>query len=681
MSKRSLSLFFSLAAALPLGRAQTPPKPPPVDRATAYYNYSLGHIYAEQAGAYGNRGDYLNKAIDHYRQAIKADPTSRYLSEELSDLYIQAGRLKEAVMDAEEALRQNPDDINARRILGRIYSRLIGDAQQGKINEEMLQRAIEQYQKISQKQPKDIDSWLVLGRLYKVAHNSVESEKAFQKVIEIEPDNEDALAGLAMVYADLGDVKKASDLLSRVAERNPSLRTLAALAGAYEQMREYKLAAETLRRALQFSPHNSELKRALAQNLVFSDQFEAALELFRSLVEEDPKDVQSHLRISQIYRQLRQFDKAREANDKAREQDPKNLEVLYNEVSLLEQEGKAAEAIGILKEILSSTAKRSYSPAERSNRAILIERLGALYRSNDQTKEAVDAYRELAALESNLSARGAALIVETYRQARDFTKAQEEAEQAYKKHPEDRMVRVVRASLLADMGKADIGAADIRKLLDGKSDRETYLTLAQIFEKGKNYAEMAKAIDASEKLSTTTEEKETIHFMRGAMYEKLKKYAESEAEFRKVIELNAGNTSAMNYLGYMLADRNVRLQEAKELIQKALDQDPQNGAYLDSLGWVYFRMDKLDEAEEYLMRSLRRVAHDPTVNDHLGDVYLRQGKVKEAIAQWEASLKEWNASPPSELDPNEVAKVQKKLEGARIRLAREAAAGPAKAKP
>jgi tetratricopeptide (TPR) repeat protein len=217
----------------------------------------------------------------------------------------------------------------------------------------------------------------------------------------------------------------------------------------------------------------------------------------------------------------------------------------------------------------------------------------------------------------------------------------------------------------------DEAAADLRKLLDGKNDREVYVTLAQVYEKGKNYTEMAKAIDAADKLSTSKDDKESIAFMRGAMYEKQKKFDQAEAEFRKVIELNPTNGSALNYLGYMLADRNVRLPEAQQLVSKALETDPNNGAYLDSLGWVYYRMNRLDEAETSLRRAMERYSKDPTVHDHLGDVLFKQGKLKEAIAQWQASLKEWDNSSPSEVDPTEVAKVQKKLEGARVRLAKE----------
>src|SRR5205823_448350 len=103
--------------------------------------------------------------------------------------------------------------------------------------ENMVKKAIEQYQRITEKQPSETDSWLMLGRLQKVAQNSVEAEKAYKKALELEPNNEDALTGLAMVYADLGNTKDAADLLRRAAEKNPSPRSLAALAQAYEQMK------------------------------------------------------------------------------------------------------------------------------------------------------------------------------------------------------------------------------------------------------------------------------------------------------------------------------------------------------------------------------------------------------------------------------------------------------------
>jgi len=153
--------------------------------------------------------------------------------------------------------------------------------------------------------------------------------------------------------------------------------------------------------------------------------------------------------------------------------------------------------------------------------------------------------------------------------------------------------------------------------------------------------------------------------------EKMKKLDEAEAEFRKVIEANPSNASALNYLGYMLADRNLRLTEAQQMIQKALELDPGNGAYLDSLGWVYFRLGKLDAAEENLKLAIQKTPRDPTVHDHLGDVLMKEGKLKDAITQWQKSLQEWDTSSQSEQDPGEVVKIQKKLDGAKLRLAKE----------
>jgi tetratricopeptide (TPR) repeat protein len=683
MNKRAAFFVFAWGLAVAphaFGQAQTAPKPqaqatskPKVDKAAAYYHYAMGHMYADLATQYGNRSQHINQAIDHFQQALKADPRAGFIAEELSDLYIQGGRLRQAVTDAEAALRETPNDLNQRRILGRIYMRMIGDPQTNKINEEMLKRATEQYAKIVEAEPDDLDAWVTLGRLYKIGQNSVDSEKAFKKALALEPENVEALAMLATVYLDLGDAPRAADLLRKVVEKEPNMRTLTSLAGTYEQMREYSLAAETLKRAIELAPEDADLKRALAQNLMLSEQLDQAMKIYQALVAENEKDVQSWLRISQIYRQKHDYENARKASDQARKLDPDGVDILYNEVGLLESEGKIPEAIDILKQVLQNTAKKSYSKGEKDSRSVLLERLGQLYRNNEQTTEAVATFRELAGLDEQFASRASAHIVDTYRQGRDYSKAAEEAESAYKKWPQDRTVVMVRSTVLADMGRVDEAAEPVRKLLDGKDDREIHLALAQLYDKGKKFAEMAKSIDAAEKLSMSADEKESIHFMRGAMYEKMKRIEESEAEFRKVLAINPKSASALNYLGYMLADKNIRVNEAVELIQKALEQDPNNGAYLDSLGWAYYRLGRLDEAEEYLKKAVERVGKDPVVYDHLGDVYFKKDNLKEAITCWENSLAVWRTSPPAELDQAEVAKVQKKLESAKVRQARKEA--------
>jgi len=644
------------------------------DKAAAYYNYSLGHLYSEMAAAYGNRGEYFNKAAEAYRAALKADPSATFIAEELSDLYIQSGRLREAVLDAEDALKQNPNDLNARRLLARIYTHLIGDAQSNQIDTDMVKKAVDQYQKITQTDPKDIDSWIMLGRLQKALMNSTEAMAAYKKALDLDANNLDAMTGLATVYADLGDNKAAAELLRKVAEKDPNPRSLTSLAGIYEQLKDYSLAAEMLRRALDQQPGNSELRAALAEDLLFSNQLDDALKLYQEAAAQDPKDVKSLLRISLIYRQKLDFAKAREAADKAKELDPNNLEVQYNDVNLLEAEGKLPDAIKTLKGILDATQKKSYSAAEKSSRANLLETLGNLQRTNEQYSAAIDAFRQAGDLDTENAARDQAEIVETYREAKDYPKAEAEADAAVKKFPKDRIVSETRASVLSDMGKTDAAVAEIRRPLDKRSERDTDLALADIYEKNKNFAEMGKVLDHAESLSKNNDEKQNVYFRKGAMYERMKNYTAAEAEFHKVLEINPDNDAALNYFGYMLADRNVRLEEAREMISKAVAHEPNSGAYLDSLGWVYFRLNKLPEAEDKLREALRYMSRDPTVHDHLAEVYFREGKIRDAIAQWQSSLREYQAGPPSDADHAEIAKVQKKLEDAKVRLAKETGA-------
>ena len=647
-------------------------------KADAYYNFSMAHLYSELAAQFGNRAEYLQKAIDFYRAAIKADPAAGFLSEGLSDLYIQSGQIRNAVQEAEDALKANPEDLNSRRVLARIYYRLIGDARQNKVNDEMVKKATEQYSRIVEKAPTDVDSWNTLGQLHRMSQNVNEAEKDYQKALSLDAENEDALTGLAEVYSSRGDNKKATELLERATVKNPSLRTLAELAGNYEQLRDYKLAAEVLRRAMQMSQGNSELRRAYAENLFKSDQFTDALTEYQQLVEDEPRDWQGWLRISQIQRQNGKVAEARQAILKAREADPNNLEVRYQEINLLESEGKQPEAIQALKDMISTTVRKSYTPGEQQNRALLYERLGLLYRNNAQYKEASDSFRELGLLGVDFGPRAASQLMETWRAAKDWTKAVEEADAANKRYPNDRMVKLVRANILAETGKSELAASELKSLLDGKSDREVYLSLAQIHDKGKNYVEMAKAIDQAEKLSESAEEKEGVWFTRGAMLEKQKKFDQAEAEFRKLLAQNPENIGALNYLGYMLADRNVKLEEALGMIQKAVQKDPENGAYLDSLGWAFFRLNRYQEAESNLRRSIEKVPTDPTVRDHLGDVYYKQGKLKEAAAEWQASVQQFKAAAAHEYEPADLSRVQRKLDNARVRAATK---DPAPKKP
>jgi tetratricopeptide (TPR) repeat protein len=135
----------------------------------------------------------------------------------------------------------------------------------------------------------------------------------------------------------------------------------------------------------------------------------------------------------------------------------------------------------------------------------------------------------------------------------------------------------------------------------------------------------------------------------------------------------------LNYYGYMLADRGVRLSEATDMIQKAVKLDPNNGAYLDSLGWAYYKQNKLAEAEEFLRKASERQSHDPTILGHLGDVYMKLGQSERAATYWERALVEWRKAIPAEYEAEKVNDVDAQLKNLRRHTAQKSA--PETAKP
>ncbi len=657
------TLCFAQNSPAQAGNSTTP------DKSGAYYHFAMGRLYAELAEAEGSRED-VNKAIQNYQEALKLDPSAKMIFDELTDLYIRTGRLRDAVSQAEDLLKQNPENLDARRMLGRIYWALVGNSRDGRIDDNYVKLAMEQYKKITEKDPKDADSWVMLGRLYSVSHSSPEAQKAFESALKADPENEDALTGLASVYLDLGDTQAAIAKLKAVTDKNPNERTLVALARAYDDLKDWKDAADARKRALEMGLDDEQVIADLGEDLLKSNQIADALQLYQQLANDEPRNPRYQLKLAEIYMAQHDLVKARATLEKAKAADPANLDVRYNDATLLEQEGHFDKAVAVLVSMLNDTERKQYSEGERNNRSIFLEKLARDYRQNEQYQQAIETFQKLAAFNPDAAPETAVEVIATYQAQKDFAGAMREADAAEKKFPKEPAVLVAHAQLLGDTGKIDPAAAELKTLLNGKDDRAIYFELAQVYEKGKRWDDMAKALDQAEKLSPSDEDKLNVYFMRGAMLERQKKFDEAEAQFRKVLAIDANNDNALNYLGYMLADRNVRLDEAYEMIKKALDLRPDSGAYMDSLGWLYYRQGKYSDAEGLLIRALQK-QQDPTVHDHLGDVYSKLGKTREAVAQWQASLKEFQTGAPAENDPEEVAKVTRKLDDAQAKLARE----------
>ncbi|HET9285106.1 MAG TPA: tetratricopeptide repeat protein [Candidatus Angelobacter sp.] len=654
-----------------------PTTPKKVDQAAAYYHFSLAHMYEEMMAMYG-RSDYANKAVEEYRLAIENDPSSEYLNASLAELYAKTGRIRDAVNEAQDIIKRDPNDLEAHRLLGRIYLRSLGDMQSGTQSREVLGLAIEQYEALVRIDPKDPDNHLVLGRLYaldaqtKGSKDLSKAEKELKTAIQLDPNSEEAVTYLAFIYNDAGETQKAAELLSSVPQDQRTSKIYTALGGTYEQQKEYKKAIDAFRQALNIDKENVDAMRGLAQNLANDNQTEAALAEYKAVQEADPQDATASLRISEIYRRLGKFDLAMENLKKANALVQDSLEIPYNEALILEAQGKYDDAATILQKLVSHPLPPDARAGDKSNRAIFLERLGNIYREEGRPLLAIETFRKIIDLGGDETARGYQDVIDEYRDQKQWGDATRLAQEAVKKLPDDKSLKLTLAEQLADTGKEDESVQLAKSVLKGgPDDRDSYIMISQIYMRLKRWKDSEDALMQAEKLSTRPEEKEYIHFLQGSIYERQKKYDQAEQAFRQVLQQDPNNSMTLNYLGYMMADRNTHLEEALTLIKRAIDLDPQNGAYLDSLGWAYFKLGNYDQAEENLRRAADKTPNDATVQDHLGELYARTNRFKLAAAHWERALDEWNKSVPADVDQQDVTRVTKKLESTKVKLAQQ----------
>ena len=656
------------------------------NRAAAYYNFTIGHIYEQQYEA-TSRPEYATQAIDAYKKAYALDPKSPVIGERLAEMYWKAQRIREAVAEAQEILKLNPDDVPSRRLLGRIYLRSLGDVNSGNGQSEMVSRAIDQYREVYRLDPTDIESALWLARLYRLRNEHDKAEEVLRGTLKQDPENEAAVEQLTQLLMDEGKSAEAVSLLEGITAHSTSPILLDLLGDAYTQAKELPKAEDAYRKAAELDPSELSHQRGLGQTLMAEEKFQEALAVYQKIADLMPDDSDVYLRIAQIYRELHQLDKAEENLVRAKQYAPGNLDVLYNEAMLYEAEGRYEDAIRVLSDAV--TGIKSQPPGLASRRrslSILYQQLGQLYRDAQNYQAAINTYEELGRLGDEEDRRARMMIMDTYRTAKDLPKALQASKEALAKYPSDPAIRASHALLLGEDGQTDEAVKILRAQLQGPqsqgqasdADRETYLNIAQVYERGRRYKEAEEAARAAEVLPGQPRDKVMVWFLLGAIYERQKFFDKAEEQFKKVLAVDPKNAPVLNYYGYMLGDLGIRLDEAEDLVQQALKEEPYNGAYLDSLGWIYFKQNKFAESEAALRKAVERESHDATIHSHLGDLFAKTGRGTLAAAEWEKSLMEWRRSLPADIENDKVAELEKKLSQSKHRMAQKSATTEAK---
>ncbi len=677
-----------LCAALGVARAQTPAQDKTgsatqqvtgtPDHAAAYYHYMLAQRYKDLAGIY-NRSDYVDRAIAEYQKAIQADPESLFLRVQLGELYWRVSRIEDAINEVQSVLKTNPNDVEAHRVLARIYLSSLGgsSSDQGTVTQDMLRKTIAEFEAVVRLDPSDTESALMLGRLYKADNQAEKAEAIFEKVLADNPDSRNVLTNLTQLYYDQSEYQKIISLLESIPDSKMDPSLLYLLGSSYARTHNLDKAQDAFKKALEREPDSADIRQAYAETLMAQGNLEEARSQLQEIVKSDPQSPMSYVRLAQLDRQMGNFDDARKELEQARALAPDNLEIPYQEAVLEDTLGNDAKAISLLQDVLKKTEKPDgkYNPVEANNRAVYLQRLGSIYRSQENYDQAIQTFQQIVALGSDQGPRGEALIVETLQMNHQDRKALQAADAALKKYPKDRQLLIQRASLLSEQGHRDEAVSQLEKMLTGSpDDRDIYLAIAQIYSQAKLFPKAEEVIQKALALSSDPDDQEYARFMLGSVYEREKKFDLAEEQFKKVLAVDPLNDAAANYLGYMLADQGVRLDESVKYIKDALKIEPNNGAYLDSLGWAYHKMNRNDMAQAPLEKAVNLIPDDPTIREHLGYVYLALGEKAKALAEWEHALKFQHKSVSSDFGPHQAAKLRKQVNNLKRQIGQPEAA-------
>jgi tetratricopeptide (TPR) repeat protein len=245
-------------------------------------------------------------------------------------------------------------------------------------------------------------------------------------------------------------------------------------------------------------------------------------------------------------------------------------------------------------------------------------------------------------------------------------------------HPDYHAAEMGRAEALRRAAKPDAAIEVLEKLARDFPDQTSiHVSLGDLLRQQEDYAGAALAYDRA--LNHLPEEDGSRWFLlyaRGICHERLDQWPQAEADFRASLALQPDRPQVLNYLGYSLVEKQIKLDEALEMIERAVAARPDSGYIVDSLGWVLFRLGRFEEAVSHMERAVELMPVDPVVNDHLGDVYWAVGRAREAEFQWKRALSFVDPEDTDgEADPE---RIRRKLEIGLDALLTEEGAAPLK---
>lgn len=616
------------------------------------YIWNMSRLRSQAAASTGAR-----LAKQSLQKAVELDPTLAEAYTALAELTLTTppNDLEEALLLANIAVKIDPNNFGGHRILARLFtikSRLNGKS----LDAAFTAKAIAEWNEIARLDPRNAEAFAFLSEFYGKTNKPAERiaalkrwlasasplETRFYRTImgaqeELSPEAASLKLGEALIES--GETREAVEILSRAVADDPdNLQAIELLREAIDaaDSKAAATAIQALQQAVFANPDNTSLIILLAQVQARTGKIDDAAKVLRDATAKlanTDKSSAANLQVTlgDIYLGVNRFDEAITVYQNA-------LAVRGIAKDELVADSDRDFAIRVYDKMINTFKK-----ANRPNDAkALIERARTLFGNKDlfADKQMISFYREIGKKNEALQA------VRTLRV----------------RNADDYGLLRLEASILTENGKVDEAVALVKTLINKKNstnaitkvendsnelftiksptadDFTNYLFISNLYSQAKRGKEAIESANQAYIITGDEDRKQIAKLTLATAQQMSGDFQSAETTLRVLLKQSPGNPIALNNLGYFLTERNVKLDEALELIQQALKIDPTNPSYLDSLGWAYFKLGKFDKAEKYLKDALRFDISSPTINEHLGDVYHQQGKSELAKSAWQKAL-------------------------------------------
>ncbi len=499
-------------------------------------------------------------------------------------IYEQEGLFDEAVSSYEEALAYEPMSLDIRMALGELFARL-------KRPEDALNTLLPLAEK-------RIETYVLIGESYRQLGHSLQAKSAYRQALALDPDNAELNYQLSLWAASEGDFQEAVDYLKVAAFAANAADLFAQIAQTYGSMQQFDSAAVYTRRAVDRGGASPALIGQLAFHYSTAGMLDSAKITLLAGLEDFPNAPRLWAQLVEVYEAGGEIDSMRLTARRM-------LDLQTNDHAVFERIGQKFITSGQMEDAENFFAK-ALEIHPKSTPALFY--LGRLASETNRLEEAIGYFARLREVDPHIPDGWINQALVTARQG-DTTQAISLLTEGLSSVQVERSaLRLALAQLLVDADQSDSALTILKGVILEGGDSVRAL------------------------------------FNVGAIHEQHGRFDEAVNTFELLLSIDPNHSQALNYLGYMFADRNVRLQESLALIQRALAADANSGAFIDSYAWVLYRLGRFEESLVQIKKAVELIPiDDPIVTEHLGDIHFALGNVAEARAAWEAAL---------ELDPD-----------------------------